>query len=131
MLDIRREPGLVREVLSSFRFLNSTYPRYPRSEALPWNALPSRLRLALAMLFDSGGTSLRCIASPGETRGRVLKTGRNFWFLAQAPLVITHNFARNSPIPLVFSYSYSARRAVLVLVLDQAVNRVRVRVPFH
>jgi hypothetical protein len=41
----------------------------------------------------------------------ILKTGA-------APLVITHNFARNSPIPLIFSYSYSARRAVLVLVLD-------------
>jgi hypothetical protein len=39
----------VREVLSSFRFLNSTYPR---SKALPWNALTSRLRLALAILLQ-------------------------------------------------------------------------------
>ena len=38
--------ALVPEVLSSFRFLNSTYSR---SKAPPWNALPSRLRLALGL----------------------------------------------------------------------------------
>jgi hypothetical protein len=46
---LRTSESLVRVVLSSFRFLSSTYPR---SKALPWNALPSRLRLALAMLLQ-------------------------------------------------------------------------------